>query len=52
MAWHSGDQWEFYKPILEGDTFTYTNELVDVQVKDSQMGRKKTVNSIPRYQIL
>ncbi len=36
-AWHSGDDWEFYKPILEGDTFTYTNELVDIQVKKSEM---------------
>ncbi len=36
-AWHSGDDWEFFKPILEGDTFTYTNELVDVQVKKSEM---------------
>jgi len=42
-AWHSGDQWEFYKPILEGDTFTYTNELVDVLVKDSQMAGKTVI---------
>ena len=32
-----------YKPILEGDTFTYTNELVDVQVKDSQMAGKTVI---------
>ena len=36
-AWHSGDEWEFYLPIVEGDGFTYTNELVDVQVKKSEM---------------
>jgi acyl dehydratase len=42
-AWHSGDQWEFYLPILEGDTFTYTNELVDVQVKESQMAGKTVI---------
>jgi acyl dehydratase len=42
-AWHSGDQWEFYQPILEGDTFTYTNELVDVQVKESQMAGKTVI---------
>jgi len=42
-AWHSGDKWEFYQPILEGDTFTYTNELVDVQVKESQMAGKTVI---------
>jgi len=36
-AWHSGDDWEFYQPILEGDKFTYTNELVDVQIRESKM---------------
>jgi len=42
-AWHSGDEWEFYKPILEGDTFTYTNEMVDVKVKESQMAGKTAI---------
>ena len=36
-AWHSGDDWEFYEPILEGDELTYTNTLVDVKEKQSQM---------------
>ncbi len=36
-AWHSGDEWEFYLPIKAGDSFTYTNEMVDVQVKKSKM---------------
>lgn len=42
-AWHSGDDWEFYLPILEGDTLTYTNEMVDVQVKQSQMAKKTVI---------
>ena len=42
-AWHSGDKWEFYLPILEGDTFTYTNEMVDVQVKESEMAGKTLI---------
>jgi len=36
-AWHSGDDWEFYRPILEGDELTYTNTLVDVKEKKSKM---------------
>ncbi|MFH1032027.1 MAG: MaoC family dehydratase N-terminal domain-containing protein, partial [Chloroflexota bacterium] len=42
-AWHSGDDWEFYHPILEGDTFSYTNEMVDVRVKESQMAGKTVI---------
>jgi len=42
-AWHSGDEWEFYQPILEGDSFSYTNELVDVQVKESKMAGKTLI---------
>ncbi|MFH1382236.1 MAG: MaoC family dehydratase N-terminal domain-containing protein [Chloroflexota bacterium] len=42
-AWHSGDEWEFYQPVLEGDTFTYSNEMVDVQVKQSQMAGKTVI---------
>ena len=36
-AWHSGDEWEFYLPVLEGDTLTYTNELKEVKIKKSRM---------------
>ena len=42
-AWHSGDDWEFYRPILEGDEFTYTNTLVDVKEKESQMAGKTLI---------
>lgn len=42
-AWHSGDDWEFYLPILEGDIFTYTNEMVDVLVKESEMAGKTVI---------
>jgi len=36
-AWHSGNDWEWYLPILEGDEFTYTHTLTDVVEKTSQM---------------
>lgn len=42
-AWHSGNDWEFYQPILEGDEFTYSNELVDVRVKESHMAGRTVV---------
>ena len=42
-AWHSGDDWEFYRPILEGDSLSYTNEMVDVQVKESRMAGKTVI---------
>jgi acyl dehydratase len=42
-AWHSGDDWEFYKPILEGDEITYTNTLVDLKEKESQMAGKTVI---------
>ena len=42
-AWHSGDDWEFHLPILEGDSLTYTNEMVDVQVKKSEMAGKTVI---------
>ncbi len=42
-AWHSGDDWEFYLPILEGDSLTYSNELVDVQVKKSEMAGQTVI---------
>ncbi len=42
-AWHSGDDWEFYQPILEGDSFSYSNELVDVKIKESKMAGKTAI---------
>ena len=42
-AWHSGDDWAFYKPILQGDEFTYTNTLVDVKEKKSKMAGKTLI---------
>jgi acyl dehydratase len=42
-AWHSGDDWEFYRPILEGDELTYTNTLVDVKEKASQMAGRTLI---------
>jgi len=40
------DQWEFYKPILEGDYLYLYHELVDVSKRQPD-GRKNS-NSIPR----
>lgn len=42
-AWHSGNDWEFYYPILEGDEFTYTNTLTDVVEKESQMAGRTVI---------
>jgi len=42
-AWHSGDDWEFYQPMVEGDTFTYENEMVDVKVKESKMAGRSLI---------
>jgi acyl dehydratase len=42
-AWHSGDDWEFFRPILEGDEFTYTNTLVDIKEKGSEMAGKTVI---------
>jgi acyl dehydratase len=42
-AWHSGDDWEFYQPMLEGDSFSYTNAMVDVQVKESKMAGRTAI---------
>lgn len=36
-AWHSGDDWYFYKTIRMGDEITYSNTLTDVLEKPSQM---------------
>ena len=42
-AWHSGDDWEFYKPVVENDELTYTNTLVDVVEKESKMAGKTVI---------
>lgn len=36
-AWHSGNDWEWFRPILEGDEFTFEVTLKDVVEKKSQM---------------
>lgn len=36
-GWHSGNDWEWYRPILEGDEFTYTSTLTDLVEKPSRM---------------
>lgn len=39
-AWYSGGEWEFFKPILEGDTFTYAEVFEDIIMKESKMAKK------------
>jgi acyl dehydratase len=36
-AWHSGNDWEFYKPILLNDEITFSNVLTDVVERPSRM---------------
>jgi len=36
-AWHSGNEWEWFRPILEGDEFTFEVTLKDVVEKKSRM---------------
>jgi len=36
-TWHSGNEWEWFCPILEGDEFTFEVTLKDVVEKKSQM---------------
>ena len=36
-AWHSGNDWRWFRPILEGDSFKYEVMLKDVVVKKSRM---------------
>jgi len=42
-AWHSGDEWEFYLPVLEGDLLSYANELKEVKLKESEMAGKTAI---------
>lgn len=43
-GWHAGNDWEWFKPILEGDEFTYTTELVDfVEKKASEMSGRSFI---------
>ncbi len=42
-AWHSGDDWEWFGAILEGDEFTFEFEVVlkDMVEKKSQMAGRR-----------
>lgn len=42
-AWHSGNDWEFYKPILLSDEFTYKCILTDVVEKRSRMAGRTII---------
>jgi len=42
-AWHSGNDWEFYYPLCEGDEFTFTNTLVNVVEKESKMAGRTVI---------
>ncbi|MBI2846667.1 MAG: MaoC family dehydratase N-terminal domain-containing protein [Chloroflexi bacterium] len=42
-AWHSGNTWEWFRPILEGDELTYEVTLTDVVEKPSRMAKKVVI---------
>jgi len=42
-AWYSGGDWEWFKPILLGDKFTYTEVFEDVIEKPSKMAGKTVI---------
>lgn len=39
-AWHSGNDWEWFRPILEGDELTVEVTLKDVVEKKSRMAKR------------
>lgn len=42
-AWHAGNDWKWFRPILEGDEFTYEVALKDVVEKKSLMAKKTVI---------
>ncbi|TAK30833.1 MAG: acyl dehydratase [Chloroflexota bacterium] len=36
-GWHSGNDWEWYQPILEGDEFSVVVKLLSIEEKPSRM---------------
>jgi hypothetical protein len=43
-AWHSGNDWEFFLPVLEGDEITYTITLLDLAEKESKMAGRSFIS--------
>lgn len=41
-AWYSGGEWEWYRPIYEGDEFRVVCVLVDLEEKSGEMGKGRT----------
>ena len=39
-AFHSGNDWEWFRPVYEGDRITYSETLTDVLEKSSQYARR------------
>lgn len=39
-AWHSGNDWEFFRPIREGDEIQYRVQVKDLVEKQSKMARR------------
>ena len=43
-AWGSGNTWEWYEPIYEGDVFTYEVTLLSVEEKKSRMAGRTFIS--------
>jgi len=48
-AWHSGNDWEWYRPILEGDEFTFANVLTDVVEKTGRSAGRIVITYSDTY---
>jgi len=48
-GWHSGNDWEWYRPMLENDEFTPTNILTDVVDRQSKMAGRTMVSYSDAY---
>jgi acyl dehydratase len=43
QAFQAGSEWEFYRPLYEGDRLATANVITDVEVKESQFGGGRSV---------
>lgn len=48
-AWHSGNDWRFYRPVLLGDGISYSEVLTDVVEKQSQMAGRTIIQHSDTY---
>ena len=43
-GWHSGNEWEWFKPLRKGDKITYSVTLTDIQEKKSRMAGRTFIS--------